>query len=219
MTLPDLPKAWIVVGGGATYGEAQWDVLPTLNPPDDLGWLTKLHPRIDDTMRQYRPHPEDRKLYRGRAEAIIMQADQLGIELPNAFKQLIDSEELQDRFPSATACYFDLPEAIVPAPFGLGGHIIRFLNDQQICVLWYLYLPTNGTPCVLSSCPVEGADFLEELRPEDTRAVAEARNVTRVASPTLSEFLFRYWIENCLWFKKQYDLPLSRDETNYLSKC
>lgn len=219
MALADLPKAWIVVGGGATYGEASWDVLPSLAAPDDLSWLTEPHPKIDDVMRQYRPHPDDRKNYRARAARILAQADHLGIQLPVAFRELVLSEELQDRFPSATACYFDLPEAITPAPFGLDGHIIRFLNDQQICILWYLYLPKSGTPCVLASAPIEKADFLEELPPDDQQSVAAARDSTRIVSSTFGEFLFRYWIENSIWFKKNYKLPLTTAEADYLSHC
>lgn len=219
MTPSDLPKAWIVVGGGATYGEANWEVLPPLNAPDNLDWLPPLHPRIGEAMRQYRPHPDDRKVYRERAENLLAQADRLDVELPSAFRELVLSQELQDRFPSATACYFDLPESIVPAPFGLDGHIIRFLNDQQICILWYLYLPTIGVPCVLASAPVEGADFLEELRPDDEQAIAAARDLTRIVSPTFGEFLLRYWFENSIWFKKHYKLPLSDAEADYLSQC
>jgi len=220
-----LPMIWIGPGipgirdCDGTYCETPLQDLPVVEEPDDLAWVEPLHPLIDAEMRQYRPNARQRQRYAQRAKTILAQAAELGLRLPAAFRELIQSEILQDRFPSATACYFDLPEKVVPAPFGLSGHIIRFLNDQQTCVLWYLYLPARGEPFVLASYPVEGADFLEDLNTEDTRAVAEATSETRIVARTFTEFLYRYWIENTVWLKRSHGIDLSPAEAAYIGSA
>lgn len=225
MLVADLPVTWIGPGipgfrdCDGTYCETPLQDLPAVQVSDDLAWLKPLHPTIDAEMRQYRPNARERQRYEQKAKAILAQAAELGLRLPVAFGELAQSETLRDRFPSATACYFDLPEKIVPAPFELDGHIIRFLNDQQICVLWYLYLPAQGEPLVLASCPVEGADFLEELNAEDARAVAEATGATRIVARTFTEFLYRYWIENTVWLKLSHGINLGPAESAYIGSA
>ena len=222
MAFASFPKTWIGPGISGvrdcdeTYCETPLQNLPSVQASHNLKWLEPLHPVIDAEMRQYRPNVRERQIYAQNAKAILAQAEELELSLPAAFKELIQSEELQDRFPSATACYFDLPGKIVQAPFDLGGHIIRFLNDQQICVLWYLYLPAKHAPTVLASSPVESADFLDELNVEDVRAVAEASNATRIVANTFVEFLYRYWIENSVWLKKFHKIELTSAEAAYI---
>lgn len=222
MAFTSLPMTWIGPGipgvrdCDATYCETPLQNLPPVEASDNLKWLEPLHPVIDAKTRQYRPNARERQIYAQNAKVILAQAEELGLHLPAAFKELIQSEELQNRFPSATACYFDLPGKIVSAPFGLDGRIIRFLNDQQVSVLWYLYLPTQGVPTVLASYPVEGADFLEELNVEDARVVADASDATRIVARTFAEFLHRYWIENSVWFKKSHGIELTSAEASYI---
>ena len=226
LAIASFPTTWIGTGipdvrdCDGTYCETSLDDMPTITVPDDLSWLVPLHPAIDEAMRPYRPDSRASQAFAQSAKAILTQAEELKLHLPTAFKELIQSEELRDRFPSATACYFDLPESIVPIPFGSDGYIVRFLNDQQICVLWYLYLPTHGAPSVLASYPVvEGADFLEQLDAEDTCAVANASHATRIVARTFSEFLYRYWIENNIWFRKSLGLMLTSGEIAYIRRA
>ena len=221
MTFAGLPMIWIGPGipgvrdCSATYCETPLKDLPSVQASDNLKWLEPLPPAIGAEMKQFRPNARERQLYSQNAKAILAQAEELELRLPEAFRELIQSEELQDRFPSATACYFDLPGKIVAAPFGLNGHIIRFLNDQQFCVLWYLYIPAHGAPTVLASYPVEGADCLEDLNVENARAVADAFDATRIAACTFAEFLYRYWIENSVWFKKCHGIDMTLAEVAY----
>lgn len=225
MAFANFPATWI--GSGipgvrscyGTYCETPLQDLPPVQVSDDLTWLEPVHPAIAEKMKVYRPSAPERQIYAQNARAILAQAEELKLRLPTAFKELIESEEMQDRFPSATACYFDLLEEIVPAPFGLDGHIIRFLNDQQICVLWYLYVPREGAPTVLASYPVEGADFLEELDTEDAGMVQHASDATRAVAHTFAEFLYRYWIENSIWFKKSLGIEMTAAEAGYIAQA
>ena len=85
-------------------------------------------------------------------------------------------------------------------------------------MLWYLYAPDVGDALVLASYPVEGVDVLEELDGQDDGTVAEASSATRMVAHGFAEFLYRYWLENNVWFKKSLKLPLSRDEANYVGQ-
>lgn len=225
MAIETLPATWIGPGipgirsCDGTYCETPLEDLSPVQAPDDLKWLESLHPEIAAEMKPFRLGARERAIYAQNAHAILAQADALELRLPTVFKELIQSEEMQDRFPSATACYFDLPKEIVSAPLGLDGHIIRFLNDQQICVLWYLYLPREGGEAVLASYPVEGADFLEDLAMDNAQAVAEAFDATRLVARTFSEFLYRYWIENSIWFKKSRGIDMTPAEAAYIRQA
>jgi hypothetical protein len=225
------PALWVAPGMpgvrdcDGTYCETPLESLPPVEASDDLDWLKPLHPMIDAAMKPYRPCAQDRERCARNARMILAQAKALAIELPKAFAELILSETLQDRFPSPTACYFDLPEKIVPAPFGLDGHVVRFLNDSQGCVIWYLHLPAHGAARVLAYSPVVYANqngdedvvyFLEDLEGHDPSVIANAEAATRIVSRTLPEFLFRYWLESSIWFKRSRGIELSAKESEYI---
>jgi len=229
-----LPAVWIGPGipgvrdCDGTYCETPLEDLPLMEVTDDLEWLKPLHAVIDAEMSQFRPSAMERQRYAQNVRTILTQANEQGIKLPKAFVELIQSEALQDRFPSPTACYFDLPERIVRAPFGLGGHIIRFLNDSQTCVVWYLHLPTDGAALVIASAPVSHCDergeeevvyFLEELDGHDRSIIADAAAATRIVSRTFPEFLYRYWLEGSIWFKGEHGIALTPEEAAYLGNA
>lgn len=124
--LPDLRPS------SHTYEQTDYNSLP---PIPHLGlrldWLTSLHPKIDEEMRVYRPDEQARQTYTEKRERIIAEARALDLRLPETFVQLTGSFELQDRIPSCTACYFDLPEKVIESPFRRGDYVIRFLNDTN----------------------------------------------------------------------------------------
>ena len=121
---------------------------------------------------------------------------------------------LQDRVPSCTACYFDLPDHLTPSPFGDAGYFVRFLNDQQWCVLWHLYVVPSGDHCVVASTrafddPSSGED-------EETLAYADDQEVTVVCAPDFEAFLYRFWLENHIWFALEEGWPLTEEQREYL---
>jgi len=125
----------------------------------------------------------------------------LGLPLPEAFLRLMGSPQLQDRIPSCTACTFDLSAHITPCIGDTPGYIIRFLRDQQDVLLWYLYLTPHAEECVLVS-PYEFADAADanpNAIPEDERQAVIAN--TCICAPTFEAFVYRFWLENTLWFK------------------
>lgn len=189
--------------------------VPRLCP--SLAWLAPLHREIDAEMRAYRPDDEARKTYLRNRQKILEAAHALDLALPETFVQLTGSFELQDRIPSCTACYFDLPERILESPFRPGDHVIRFLNDQQLCVCWYLYLPADESPFVISSSGdgeepcLDTIDFQKEASSADA-----ALAYSSLAAKSFDEFIYRFWIENCIWFHLDFGLPLMRCHLEYV---
>ena len=183
----------------STYCFFPYESLPPLPPPDaTLAWLGPLPEHLDREMEVHRNEPGKR----GRLDAIAAEAQQLGLTLPPAFLRLMGSRELQDRIPSCTACFFKLSERIVPCPAAEQGYIVRFLNDQQDVLLWYLYLTREGDACVIVS-PYE-LDEPEDAEEGEVLTDVARHNIltnTVVCAPTFDEFIYRFWLENTLWFK------------------
>jgi hypothetical protein len=141
-----------------------------------LDWLHPLEKDIDHEMQEYR-HAEEEGICMERLNQLLASAQQLGLSLPEPFVRLMASQELQDRIPSCTACYFDIPEKIVPCPGSENGYVIRFLNDQQFVLLWYLYLNPQGEHCVLVTHPrfhdlAESPEYAEPFQSEEERQEA-----------------------------------------------
>lgn len=179
-----------------------------------LHWLESLDGDIDrDTQRYRRFSSEDHMQRIDELKEVVTSAQQSGLSLPDTFLQLMTSPELQDRIPSCTDCYFDLSK-IVPCPGSEGRYILRFLNDQQGCLTWYLYMTPQGEHSVLVSFA-----FLDLLADEHCTE-EEAIKGTYVCSPSFEEFLYRFWLENNLWYKLIWykgQKTLTEEEEHYLS--
>lgn len=190
--------------------------LPSERFQGDFNWLEPLNDLVEAVMRQYR-----RVAARERVEAhlpsLVSSANSLGIALPDPFIHLMDSPELQDRIPSCTACFFDLPEQILPLPKAK-GFIVHFLIDQQGLLTWSLYINERGQHCVIASQVL--LDFLpldSALKPEDLPDIIAG---TRYCAPTFEAFLYRFWMENTLWFAlSERHIPLSDEQRLYIQYC
>ena len=186
-----------------------------------LEWLGALTQHIDQLMQAYRNAAGPRKGTRRHLQEVLDSAKQLGLTLPEAFVRLMASPDLQDRIPSCTACEFRLTNKIVPCPGSEEGYIIGFLNDQQDVLLWYLYLTPKGEECVLVS-----SYALDELADEKDEERSEAKrqsiiNYTQVCAPSFEAFLYRFWLENTIWFTvneaEDPDHPSTEEQRRYLA--
>jgi hypothetical protein len=210
--LPDLRPS------SHTYEQTEYKSLPRVPQIDPhLAWLTTLHPKIDEEMHVHRPDEEARKAYRINRKRIMAEARALHLALPTMFVRLTGSFKLQDRIPSCTACYFDLPEKIIESPFRAGDYIVRFLNDQQVCVCWYLYLPADESPFVISSSGDGDEPFLDTIDfKESADSIDIAKKYAALAAKSFDEFIYRFWIENCIWFHLDMGLPLTPCQLEYV---
>jgi hypothetical protein len=180
-----------------TYELYPYESLPPLAEPDEsLSWLAPLSDTVDGQMAVHRNPPEER----GALDAIAAEARELGFSLPPSFTRLMASPALQDRIPSCTACYFELGTHLVPCPGSDGAYIVSFLSDQQDCVLWYLYL-TPGSAHRVLAFPGDMAMYVDEARAGQEVTMADIADAIRVCAPSFASFIYRFWLENTIWFK------------------
>ena len=145
------------------------------------------------------------------------------IKLPHSFQRFMSSPELQSRVRSCTDCYLDPGERIVETIGSVPGHLIHFLSDSQSCAHWYLHIHSSGDSAVLESpdlyCyQIEHSDWIENpscrLECIDLSGLDFA-----YCAPSFSDFLYRFWIENEIWFAlrdKESQRPLSFLELQYV---
>ncbi len=124
----------------------------------------------------------------------------LGLHLPEDFRTFYGSGRLCRAFDevSVTACWSDLSRPL-RSPAEDGARLIRFLRDQQDCVIWYLYLRPSGEAFVV--CSHLDLEYMEqelnEAQAADFRAGA-AQSLVRCA-PAFETFAYRFVVENELW--------------------
>ena len=210
------PASWHSFGLGpyrpcdATYCRTSYESLPPLSESllhGTLDWLTPLE--SDNDLRGMDHHHTDADL-----EQITTSAQQLNLSLPEAFLQLLSSPTLMERIPSCTDCYFHLSSKIVPCPGSEKGFIIRFLNDSQGCLMWYLYVTSQGEHCILVSHV-----WLDMLADEQFTEEEVIRSIS-VCAASFEEFMYRFWIENLIWYDIVWykgQKPLTTEEKRYLS--
>ena len=197
-----------------TYCLYPYESLPPL--PDerfrgDFAWLGVLDASLDRTMEVYRPPQAARERMAARVGQLAMAARRLGLTLPAPFLGFMGAVDLQARIPSCTACYFDLSGRIIPCPGRDDAYLIRFLNDQQDVLMWYLYLNRAGDHCVVVS-PVYFDD--EPLAPEVAAAVGD---YGFHCAPSFEAFVYRFWLENRIWFAlSEGDMALTEEMQAYL---
>ena len=229
-----------------TYCFFAYDSVPPIDEAQFTGkleWLGPLDGSIADVMAVHHASDEALGRLKGNVAKLADQAEQLGLKLPEAFLRLMSSRELQNSIPSCTACYFSMSDAILPCPGSAGvrasaasesagtefpqapaaegedGYIIRFLNDQQDVLLWYLYLTPQGDERVLVS-PIllddfAGPEHAANLTDEWRKAILAH---TRVCGPSFEAFLYRFWLENTLWDAlNEREAPLTDAQERYLA--
>jgi hypothetical protein len=202
---PPFPQAWWSFdlgryrGCDGTYCFYTHDSLPPIPAvSESLEWLEPLNPGMEQEMAIHRNLPEAR----GEVAKIAETAAQLGLTLPESFIRLMSSPELQDRMPSCTACFFKLSDDIMPCPGSDGGYIVRFYKDQQDVLLWYLYLTPQGAHYVLVT-PIELEEMAAESLSDEERQSIQQN--TWVCALSFVSFIYRWWLENSIWFKVSDD--------------
>jgi hypothetical protein len=201
------------------YEYASIPPIPEAQFTGKLDWLGPLKPDIDALMQAYRNAAGTVPGANPGLQKILTSAQELGLTLPDAYLRLMAVPELQDRIPSCTACEFRMAKEIVPCPTSEDGYIIPFLNDQQDVLLWSLYLTPKGEECVLVSYYALEEIQLAEQDPDKAEKWREAiRNHTYVCAPSFEAFLYRFWLENVLWFSvNEGEGTLTDEQQHYLA--
>ncbi len=174
-----------------TYERYPYESLPPLDAgrfDGGFGWLGEPGD----------PIPEQR----ARLKEIARSLADKGLALPADFATFQTHSGFHaelDRV-SVTSCWSDLSEPLA-SPVEEGAHLVRFLRDQQDCVIWYLYLRPSGEVFVVHSqfdfeYGREGYDQEDEEYDEDDYLPSDE---IFWCAPTFEQFAYRFRTENLLW--------------------
>lgn len=129
-----------------------------------------------------------------------------GLTLPRDFVTFQTSSNLFGSLDqvSVTGCWTDISEPL-PSPVEPGAFLVRFLRDQQDCVLWYLYLRPSEEAFVVHSHLDYEYEYEYEARrtgeqtQTDLDDAQEQPAAISWCAPSFEEFAYRFWVENRLW--------------------
>ncbi|BCJ76492.1 hypothetical protein CS0771_60360 [Catellatospora sp. IY07-71] len=169
----------------ATYSGSSPTALPTLpvaHPGGLHAWMRELVPLGDLAAGPYGLVTLTDGAPVGEHEAA----------LPEQFVAFMADPVLRDNVPTCTSCYWEPELPVAASPVHEGAQLVRFLNDQQGCLFWYLHLLPGGGHEVL--CGGHAYDEYEVPRDE------ALEDLVRVAGD-FDGFIARFWIENLAWFE------------------
>lgn len=202
-----LPRRWLHIdlpgyreyeGIYATYSGFRVDDLPPIPVllDDNCEWLLRYGTPVDNGLDQYQ---------RGLRPAMVLNlAARANLRLAPSFERFMSSHELQGRVRSCTDCYLDPGERVVKTTGAIPGSLIHFLSDSQSCAHWYLHTLPSGDSVVLESEDLYCYEPEHSDWTENPACRLESLDITgqdfAVCATSFSEFLYRFWIENEIWF-------------------
>jgi hypothetical protein len=212
----DLPGYRELEGIHATYYGFPYDELPPipLELDDNCDWLLSLAQPLDDGLPQ-----SERELEPSLVRDYAFHAS---VKLPKSFERFMSIRDLQSRVRSCTDCYLDPGERIVATVGTIRGHLIHFLSDSQSCAHWYVHILSNGGTAVLESADYYGLRIENSGWIENPACRLEKIDLTTqdfvCCASSFSEFLYRFWIENEIWFASHEKTrrPMTELELRYV---
>lgn len=219
----ELPREWTHIqlpgyrksGEHATYESFAFSDLPPIpiDLDDNCNWLLQYGTKHSAALDQYEGDLQP-------SEVIELAAEH-NLRLPKSFEVFMTTPDLQSRVRSCTDCYLDPGKRVVET-FGLiDGQLIHFLSDSQCCAHWYLHVVDETRAAVLES-PHLYCYGINDPDWDGYPSIAEARIDLlglefAYCAPAFSEFLFRFWIENEIWYALYDHQALKPLEVDYLN--
>jgi hypothetical protein len=200
-----------------TYSMFSYEGLPPVQPSllEDFRWLESM-PAIDGSLAEG-TYPDGSKPDLGKLLNIV---GHLGITLPRSFSTFIKSIDLQRRIQSCTDCYLDVADRTVKTRGPLDGYLVHFLSDSQWCCHWYLHVSLSGEHFVAVSedpygfnIPDAEGDDIPTCRRDE---IDLEREQIWFCSPSFMEFIYRFWLENEIWFAGFEARPLTEEQRLYV---
>ena len=202
----------------STYSLFPYDDLPPIDQEldDDFHWL-KSQPRRKGSLIEG-CHNDGSQSDLSKLPKIASEFD---IKLPRSFKVFMASLLLHKRIRSCTDCYLDVADRAIKTAGTIDGHLIHFLSDSQWVLHWYIHIDSSGDHFVAVSSNAYG--FAPEDPDEDPIALQRKNEVDLqeeeiwFCAPTFNEFIYRFWLENEIWFALELDdRPLTAIEQAYV---
>jgi hypothetical protein len=220
LRLDSLKRVWFTSGSSdlwncdGTYCGIPGHMLPKLEGIGrDFAWLDET-PRdgfsctLDSTENKI-----------GNLVALVRAAPSFNLELPPEFIDFMANDRLHRKVPTCTACFLELSDTFIPVPGAEGAYVLRFMNDSQGCVMWYLLFHGSKPPRVLASPWFFEPDIfaiLADGEDEEEVKYADILDHAVICADSFLEFIYRFWVENAIWFAEYGDRhPLSPREAAY----
>jgi hypothetical protein len=208
IALPNLARSWPMIElpgyrdhklEYSTYSHFEFSNLPPIAQQLDAGleWLRTRQP-VDDSLGDSRagdPTPA-RKATSEELDAMLVARPQA---LPTSFETFIREQDYRSRIRSATACYLDLADFAIASRDG--GLLVHFMSDQQWVLHWLLYVGQGNSEAVVVTDVPFGFEADGESPRRFPRDFDPASGDVAVCAESFSEFLYRFWIENEIWFR------------------
>jgi hypothetical protein len=129
----------------------------------------------------------------------------------------MESTDLHRRIRSCTDCYLDIGDFAVKTIGAVDGYLFHFLSDSQWVGHWYVHVDQLGNHFVAASIEPFGFEQNQDAGSSGNRSIDMASEEIWYCAPSFSEFIYRFWLENEIWFDLMDKQPeLSPDESEYL---
>src|SRR5262249_31257854 len=179
------------------------DDLPQIPVPlaGDFSWLKNAQP--------HKPSVDGNPSQTKSTLKALLASNQTG--LPPDFVSFFRSPRLWTKIRSCTDCYLSLDSASTGIRGGL-GRLVRFMSDSQDCIHWNLYI----SPCETKHGVVATYFYAGTDRAQEQGCLVHPRDITLCAD-SFEEFMFRFWLENELWFALHDDGTMPEFGEEYLA--
>jgi hypothetical protein len=196
-----------------TYNLFSYERLPRLKGPRYASWdWLASQPSQDEWSLAGNAYPEGAPVDPPQLRALLAQ---IPFEIPAAFVSFLETPSLHTRVRSCTACRLELSDFPVYTSAPPRGVIIQFLVDQQGVLRWYLFADSFGNQAVLCSGEIFG--FVYEPEEEPLTEIDLFKEDFRLCAASFQEFIYRFWLENEVWFSlNEGQEPTNPEQIGYL---
>jgi hypothetical protein len=179
----------------ATYSMFAYDELPPIERrlDDEFCWLLR-EPIVETSLADVH---EPAAATPATADALAKLIAERRVTLPRSFSVFMASDGPRARIRSCTDCYLDLADFALPVHGG--GMLIHFLSDSQWVLHWLLYCGDDGSEAVVVTDRPLGFE-LDPGEHEETVSAFDPEAGGGVCAESFAEFVYRFWIENEIWF-------------------
>jgi uncharacterized protein (TIGR02996 family) len=184
--------------------------LPVRQLDGTFAWLLESAPQSP-----YRQGPEWR--------AFCSDKRKQGYFVPREFERFLSDNDLPARIKSCTDNCFERPpnpasSHSAPSAEWEDGLLVTFYADSQYCVLWGILLPREpGRYAPILAGPPDA--LFPGIWGDTEEGEADDPGKPVLAASQFEQFVFRWWIENEIWFATEWDdtrRPLTALEQDYV---
>jgi hypothetical protein len=201
---------------GGTYSLFSYEDLPPIaeKADTDFQWLKSQSIQADSLFEG--GYPDGSKPDLSQLSRIVSEAR---INLPEPFVTFMNSTELHKRIRSCTDCYLDFADYAVKTKGNLEGYLLHFLSDSQWVGHWYIHIDQRGNHFIATSLNAYGFAFQEEKGRSAASGIDIQAEDIWFCAPSFTEFIYRFWLENEIWFALAQDKrTLTEEEQTYVDR-